>query len=164
MSNFEKCVDALCRMAVAEDSGAVEKARADIRNLMDTEVYQAAVRAKDAESLIRRFLLELGAPDHLIGHPYICRAIGLVIEDPLYINNISFGLYPKLAVEFDTTPQRVERAICRLVETVFDRCDFDTIVKYFGNTINRNKGKATNGEFIARIANVVKMQLKNAAE
>lgn len=162
MSNVEKCVDALCRLAVAEDSGAVEKAKADIRNLMQTEVYQAAAASKDADTLIRRILLELGAPDHLMGHPYICRAIELVVEDPLYINNISFGLYPKVAQDFDTTPQRVERAIRHLIETVFSRCDMDVIAYYFGNTINGNKGKATNGEFIARIANVVKMELKDA--
>ena len=162
MSNVEKCVDALCRMAVAEDSGAVEKARADIRNLMQTGVYQAVAASKDTDTLIRRIMLELGAPDHLMGHAYVCRAIGLVVEDPIYINNITTSLYPQIAAEFDTTPARVERAIRHLIETVFERCDVDDIVKYFGNTINIQKGKATNGEFIARIANVVKMELKDA--
>lgn len=163
MTKFEECVDALCRLAVAEDSGAAEQAKADIRELLKTEACGTAVKSVDAETLIRMILLELGAPDHLQGHAYVVRAIDLVVGNSLYINNISFGLYPQLAVEFDTTPQRVERAIRHLIETVFSRCDVDVIDKYFGNTINCVKGKATNGEFIARIANVVKMQMKEAA-
>lgn len=117
----------------------------------------------DPEQEVRRILLELGAPDHLVGHPYVIRAILLVLGDQLYINHITFGLYPQLAVEFDTTPARVERAIRHLIEVTWSRGDLDVLDRYFGNTISASKGKPTNGEFIARIANVVKSRLREAA-
>ena len=117
----------------------------------------------DPEQEIRRILLELGAPDHLVGHPYVIRAILLVIGDRLYINNITFGLYPQLAVEFDTTPARVERAIRHLIEVTWCRGDLDILEKYFGNTVSASRGKPTNGEFIARMANVVKAKMRSAA-
>ena len=117
----------------------------------------------DPEQEIRRILLELGAPDHLVGHPYVIRAILLVISDRLYINSITFGLYPQLAVEFDTTPARVERAIRHLIEVTWARGDLDILEKYFGNTVSASRGKPTNGEFIARMANVVKANVQRAA-
>ena len=117
----------------------------------------------DPEQEVRRILLELGAPDHLVGHPYVIRAILLVVGDQLYINHITFGLYPQLAVEFDTTPARVERAIRHLIEVTWIRGDIDVLDRYFGNTISASRGKPTNGEFIARIANVVKARLREVA-
>ena len=120
-------------------------------------------RNRDPEQEIRRILLELGAPDHLVGHPYVIRAIQLVMSDRLYINSITFGLYPQLAVEFDTTPARVERAIRHLIEVTWARGDLDILEKYFGNTVSASRGKPTNGEFIARVANVVKGRVDRAA-
>ena len=117
----------------------------------------------DPEQEIRRILLELGSPDHLVGHPYVIRAIQLVMSDRLYINSITFGLYPQLAVEFDTTPARVERAIRHLIEVTWARGDLDILEKYFGNTVSASRGKPTNGEFIARLANVVKGRVDRAA-
>ena len=117
----------------------------------------------DPEQEIRRILLELGSPDHLVGHPYVIRAILLVIQDRLYINSITFGLYPQLAVEFDTTPARVELAIRHLIEVTWARGDLDILEKYFGNTVSASRGKPTNGEFIARMANVVKANVQRAA-
>ena len=163
MTKFEKCADALCRMVVAEDSGAAEQAKADIRKLMADDAHLSAGDCADVEMMIRRILLELGAPDHLAGHPYAIRAIQLCLADHKYIKHISFQLYPKVAEEFDTTASRVERAIRNLIEVAFDRGDMDMFAKYFGNTISPRKGKPTNGEFIARITNFVKMQLNEAA-
>ena len=117
----------------------------------------------DPEQEVRKILLELGAPDHLVGHPYVIRAILLVVGDQLYINHITFGLYPQLAVEFNTTPARVERAIRHLIEVTWVRGDIDVLDRYFGNTISASRGKPTNGEFIARLANVVKARLREAA-
>ena len=117
----------------------------------------------DPEEEIRRILLELGSPDHLVGHPYVIRAIQLVMSDRLYINSITFGLYPQLAVIFDTTASRVERAIRHLIEVTWARGDWDTLTRYFGNTVSAEKGKPTNGEFIARMSNVVKQRLREAA-
>ena len=159
MSNLEKKVEAMMRLCVTEN----EKDRAIIREEIRNYLRNLSTGSLDPEQEIRRILLELGAPDHLVGHPYVIRAILLVIGDRLYINNITFGLYPQLAVEFDTTPARVERAIRHLIEVTWCRGDLDILEKYFGNTVSASRGKPTNGEFIARMANVVKARMREAA-
>lgn len=159
MKNLEQRVDAMMRLCVAEDEADRNQIRQEIRNYL----YHTRAGSPDPEREVRRILLELGAPDHLAGHPYVIRAILLVMGDRLYINNITFGLYPQLALEFDTTPARVERAIRHMIEVTWSRGDLDVLEKYFGNTISASRGKPTNGEFIARISNVVKQNLREAA-
>ena len=159
MSILEKKVEAMMQLCVAENERDKEKIREEIRYYL----MQRQRDSMDPEQEIRRILLELGAPDHLVGHPYVIRAILLVISDRLYINSITFGLYPHLAVEFDTTPARVERAIRHLIEVTWARGDLDILEKYFGNTVSAGRGKPTNGEFIARMANVVKANVQRAA-
>lgn len=159
MSILEKKVEAMMQLCVAENERDREKIREEIRCYL----MQRHRDSMDPEQEIRRILLELGAPDHLVGHPYVIRAILLVISDRLYINSITFGLYPQLAVEFDTTPARVERAIRHLIEVTWARGDLDILEKYFGNTVSASRGKPTNGEFIARMANVVKANVQRVA-
>ena len=112
-----------------------------------------------AESLVQQILLDIGAPDHLLGHPFVVEAVVLCVNDGCYINCIMSKLYPQVAARFNTNASRVERAIRNLVEIAWDRGDIDVLYSYFGNTISRDRGKPTNGEFIARIANVVRQQL-----
>ena len=159
MRNLEQKVEALMRLCVSENVRDQDKIREEIREYL----LHFDPGAMDPEQEIRRILLELGSPDHLVGHPYVIRAILLVMKDRLYINNITFGLYPQLAVEFDTTPARVERAIRHLIEVTWNRGDLDVLDRYFGNTISASRGKPTNGEFIARMANVVKANVPRAA-
>lgn len=163
MQKIEMCVDALLRLAVAEDSESQKKARQDIKELIDTKSIDVVVSAGETELVIRDILFDLGCPEHLIGHEYVVRAIRLAVEDRMYIMSITFGLYPQLAVDFDTTPARVERAIRHLIEVTWSRGDINALEKYFGNTVSPERGRPTNGEFISRIANVVKMRLKEAA-
>ena len=159
MKILELQVAALTKLCTAEKETERAKAREELR-LLQRAVQE---REPDVEEEIREILLELGAPDHLVGHPYVVQGILLVVENRTYINNITFGLYPQLAADFDTTAARVERAIRHLVEVTWSRGDLDVLDKYFGNTIDANKGKPTNGEFIARIANVVRQRMKAAA-
>lgn len=159
MSNLEKRIDAMMRLCVAEQEADKKRIREEIRNYL----LHKNLGEMDPEQEIRRILLELGAPDHLSGHPYVIRAILLVMGDRMYIDNITFGLYPQLALEFDTTPARVERAIRHMIEVTWTRGDMEILEKYFGNTISASRGKPTNGEFIARMANVVRFNIKNAA-
>lgn len=159
MQNLEKQVDALMRLCVAEKETDRNRVREELMRMLELRKRGRM----DPEEEVRRILLELGAPDHLVGHPYVVRAILLVVGDQLYINHITFGLYPQLAVEFDTTPARVERAIRHLIEVTWVRGDIDVLDRYFGNTISASRGKPTNGEFIARIANVVKSRMREAS-
>ena len=159
MIELEKKVEAMMQLCIAEN----EKDRVALREEIRQYLLDRHRRNRDPEQEIRRILLELGAPDHLVGHPYVIRAILLVMSDRMYINSITFGLYPQLAVEFDTTPARVERAIRHLIEVTWARGDLDILEKYFGNTVSASRGKPTNGEFIARMANVVKGRVDRAA-
>ena len=159
MSILELKVDALLRLCAAEDPAEQKRLRGELRTL----VGQRHQTSQDAEHLIRQLLLELGAPDHLVGHPYTVKAVLLCLEDRRYIDNITFILYPTVAAAFDTTAARVERAIRHLVEVTWTRGDLDVLAKYFGNTVHPEKGKPTNGEFIARVSNIIKLRLKEAA-
>ena len=78
-------------------------------------------------------------------------------------NAITKVLYPQVAKTFGTTPSRVERAIRHAIEVAWNRGDLDVLDKYFGNTVSASKGKPTNSEFIARVANIVRQRMKNAA-
>ena len=159
MKLLEKKVEAVMRLCVSDNEKDRDKLREEIRHYL----IHFDPGKKDPELEVRRILLELGAPDHLVGHPYVIRGILLVMEDRMYINNITMILYPKLAVEFDTTPARVERAIRHLIEVTWYRGDVDVLDKYFGNTVSASRGKPTNGEFLARMANVVKENIQLAA-
>lgn len=75
----------------------------------------------------------------------------------------TFGLYPQIAAKFDTTASRVERGIRHLIEVTWTRADMDILCGYFGNTVSPDRGKPANGEFIARIANVVRQRMREAA-
>ena len=161
MSILEKQVDALMRLCTAETENDRVQIREEVLRMLESRKLVRATA--DPEYLIRELLLELGAPDHLVGHPYTVQAILLVVQDRTYIDSITFGLYPQLAAMFDTTASRVERAIRHLVEVTWTRGDWDTLNRYFGNTISAVKAKPTNGEFIARMANVIKQRLREAA-
>ena len=89
----------------------------------------------------------------------LLQAVLLVVENRTYIDSITFGLYPQLAAQFDTTAARVERAIRHLIEVTWTRGNLDTLNRYFGNIVRADKGKPTNGEFIARLANVVRQKM-----
>ena len=161
MRILEMQVDALMRLCAAEEESDRTQVREEIRRMLKN---RKPVRAcADPEYLIRELLLELGAPDHLVGHPYTVQAILLVVQDRTYIDSITFGLYPQLAAMFDTTASRVERAIRHLIEVTWSRGDWDTLNRYFGNTVSADRGKPTNGEFIARMANVVRQRLREVA-
>ena len=160
MSMLEQQVNALMRLCTAEKESERVKIREELRRLI---VSRSASRAPDPEYLVRQLLLELGSPDHLLGHPYVVEAVLLVLSDQMYINNITFGLYPQLAAKFDTTTARVERAIRHLVEVTWTRGDWDVLGRYFGNTVSPDRGKPTNGEFIARLTNIVRQQMRQAA-
>jgi two-component system response regulator (stage 0 sporulation protein A) len=160
MTTLEMQMEALMRLCTADQEKDKAAAKAQVLE------YLGRTRKPlrhDPEFVVRQVLLELGAPDHLVGHPYVVEAVLLVVRDRTILNSITFGLYPQVAARFDTTAARVERAIRHLVEVTWSRGDMDVLMRYFGNTVSAEKGKPTNGEFIARLANVVKLRMKEAA-
>lgn len=163
MSNLEMKLDALLRLFTTENQEEAAAIRKDLRQMV-SGVYKVRPAVVDPEYEVRHILMELGAPDHLVGHPYTVQAILLVVQDRTYIDRITSGLYPQLAVIFNTTASRVERAIRHLIEVAWVRGDWDTLNRYLGNTVSTEKGNPTNSEFIARIANVIKLRMRYATE
>ena len=159
MCNLEWQVDTLMRLCSAQTPSEQAQARQALRLLVE----RAQLPAMDPEYLVRQILLELGTPDHLVGHPFVVEAVVMSVENRCYINNITFGLYPQIAAKFDTTASRVERGIRHLIEVTWTRGDMDILCGFFGNTVSPDRGKPTNGEFIARLSNIVREQLRQAA-
>lgn len=115
----------------------------------------------DLESLVTDVILHIGIPAHIKGYHYIREAIILSVHDSQMINSVTKLLYPTIAKKFDTTSSRVERAIRHAIEIAWDRGDVDTLDSYFGYTINNGRGKPTNSEFIAMIADKLRLKLKH---
>ena len=103
MRNLELQVDALMRLCTAQTPTEQEQAKKALQRLMADQKPME----QDPEYLVRRILLEMGTPDHLVGHPYVVEAVLMAVENRYYINNITFGLYPQIAAKFDTTASLV---------------------------------------------------------
>ena len=114
------------------------------------------------EALVTNVIHEVGVPAHIKGYQYLREAIMMGVNDIDVINQITKSLYPKIAYKFNTTPSRVERAIRHAIEVAWGRGDQKTVENIFGYTISAAKGKPTNSEFIAMIADKLRLELKSA--
>ena len=122
-----------------------------------------SVSANNMEALVTSIIHEIGVPAHIKGYQYLREAIILAVNDMDVINAITKVLYPQVAKTFQTTPSRVERAIRHAIEVAWDRGDLDTLQRFFGYTVSNTKGKPTNSEFIALIADKLQLQLKSGS-
>ena len=120
----------------------------------------AAERPAEIKNLVTSVIHEIGVPAHIKGYQYLREAIMIAVEDMEVINAVTKVLYPEVAKRFGTTPSRVERAIRHAIEVAWDRGDLETLQKYFGYTVSNAKGKPTNSEFIAMIADRLQLQQK----
>ena len=114
------------------------------------------------EAMVTSIIHEIGVPAHIKGYQYLREAIIIAVNDMDVINAITKVLYPQVAKAFQTTPSRVERAIRHAIEVAWDRGDLDTLQRFFGYTVSNTKGKPTNSEFIALIADKLQLQLKSS--
>lgn len=117
---------------------------------------------RDIEAMVTGIIHEIGVPAHIKGYQYLREAIIIAVHDMDVINAITKVLYPQVAKTFQTTPSRVERAIRHAIEVAWDRGDLDTLQRFFGYTVSNTKGKPTNSEFIALIADKLQLELKGA--
>ena len=117
----------------------------------------------DLEAAVTEVIHEIGVPAHIKGYQYLREAIILTVGDMEIINAVTKVLYPAVARKFATTPSRVERAIRHAIEVAWDRGDLDTLQKFFGYTVSNIKGKPTNSEFIAMIADHLSLKRKSIA-
>lgn len=115
------------------------------------------------EEAVTEIIHEIGVPAHIKGYQYLREAIILTINDMDVINAVTKVLYPAVAKKFNTVPSRVERAIRHAIEVAWDRGDIETLQKFFGYTVSNIKGKPTNSEFIAMIADCLSLRRKSAS-
>ena len=114
----------------------------------------------DLETQVTRIIHQIGVPAHIKGYQYLRTAILMTISDSDIINSVTKILYPSVAKKYQTTTSRVERAIRHAIEVAWDRGDVDTLNSYFGYTIQNSRGKPTNSEFIAMIADNLRLKYK----
>ena len=117
---------------------------------------------KELEIVISDIMRQIGVPAHIKGYQYLREAIMMVVNNIDIINQITKQLYPDIAVKYHTTPSRVERAIRHAIEVAWARGQAETVENIFGYTISAAKGKPTNSEFIAMIADKLRLELKTA--
>ena len=118
--------------------------------------------SQNLEAMVTNIIHEVGVPAHIKGYQYLRDGIMMVVDDIEIINQITKQLYPDLAKKYKTTPSRVERAIRHAIEVAWGRGQIDTVNNIFGYTISSNKGKPTNSEFIAMIADKLRLEIKSA--
>lgn len=115
---------------------------------------------RDLEQDVTDMIHEIGVPAHIKGYQYLREAIMMSVEDPGMISSITKILYPTIAKRFQTTPSRVERAIRHAIEVAWSRGRMETLDTLFGYTIDTGKGKPTNSEFIALIADRIRLSYR----
>ena len=113
---------------------------------------------RNMEVVVTEMIHQLGVPAHIKGYHYLRAAILASIENQALLESVTKLLYPTVAMQFDTTSSRVERAIRHAIEIAWDRGDLDTINSFFGYTVNNCKGKPTNSEFIALLTDKLRLQ------
>ena len=114
----------------------------------------------DLEKDVTDMIHEIGVPAHIKGYQYLREAIMMSVNEPDMLGSITKVLYPTIAKKYQTTPSRVERAIRHAIEVAWNRGRMETLDNLFGYTINTGKGKPTNSEFIALIADKIRLQYK----
>ena len=139
------------------------KSKGNIGKELETIFKNKVVEEKEAgiEAMVSNIIKLVGVPAHIKGYQFLRDAIMWTIEDMGIINAVTKELYPGIAKKYNTTSSRVERAIRHAIEVAWERGDIDTINKLFGYTVHNSKGKPTNSEFIAMIADKLRLQLKN---
>ena len=134
-----------------------------IRQLMEgmgASEYAKPAVSKNFELAVTNVIHEMGVPAHLKGYHYLRDAILMIIRDVTILGSITKELYPMIASKYHTTPSRVERAIRHAIELAWERGNTEMLTRYFGFTINVDHGKPTNSEFIAMIADRLRIESK----
>ncbi|HHW43914.1 sporulation transcription factor Spo0A [Desulfofundulus thermobenzoicus] len=134
-----------------------------IRQLADgvnVSQYISPVRPRNMDVAVTNIIHEMGVPAHIKGYHYLRDAILAVINEVNLLGAVTKELYPMIAHKYQTTPSRVERAIRHAIELAWDRGNVEMMTKFFGYTINLERGKPTNSEFIAMVADKLRIEAK----
>ncbi len=138
-----------------------ERRKTEQQKKPDVPSMNVVTGKNDLELRITDIIHQIGVPAHIKGYRYLRESICLAVQEREILDSVTKRLYPEVAKTFATTPSRVERAIRHAIEVAWDRGDVDTLTAYFGFTIHNGRGKPTNSEFIAMIAD--KLRLESAS-
>lgn len=131
---------------------ALQERKIEAKSFENEQVICESADEKDLERIVTNYLHMLGVPSHVAGYKYLRTSIILGVNDPAIIQQITKQLYPKIAKQYNSTSARVERAIRHAIEVACNRGQEEAIEEIFGYTISAEKGKPTNSEFIATLA------------
>ncbi len=143
------------QIMITVPSGAKEE------DIQGTDMITQVSTERDLEKDVTDMIHEIGVPAHIKGYQYLREAIMMSVQDVEMLGSITKVLYPTIAKNYQTTPSRVERAIRHAIEVAWSRGRMETLDALFGYTINTGKGKPTNSEFIALIADKIRLQYKS---
>lgn len=146
-------------------SNRIENALKEKDNPNESTSKEESVRDPEAdlETQVTKIIHQIGVPAHIKGYQYLRSAIIMTMHNTDLINSITKQLYPGVAKQYGTTSSRVERAIRHAIEVAWDRGDVDVINSFFGYTVQSTRGKPTNSEFIALVADSLRLRNKNNA-
>ena len=130
--------------------------------VMNVKETQGSIvdKNKELQTNITSLLHSLGVPSHIKGYEYIREGIGLMYNNPKMLGAITKEMYPEIAVKFNTTSSRVERAIRHAIEVSWSRGDYDLMEEVFGHSVDYDRAKPTNSEFIATLADKLRLETK----
>lgn len=139
------------------DLADLESRILDVFNNMNNKTIN--VYHSNLQISITKMLHELGMPSHIKGYQYIREGVSMIYNDPSIIGGITKELYPELATRFDTTVSRVERAIRHAIEVSWNRGNWDYMEELFGHSVDIDKAKPTNSEFIVTVADKLRLEI-----
>lgn len=137
----------------------LEKKIREVHNNSKKEGNVINLKGKSVEIPITKILHELGIPSHIKGYNYIREAITLIYTEPSLIGSVTKRLYPEIAIKYNTTVSRVERAIRHAIEVSWIRGDWDLMEDIFGHSVDIDRAKPTNSEFIVTIADKLRLEM-----
>ena len=152
-------IGSLCEHIEEIATARIHEGRTDA-TLVTVNKTEGAEQTPDIETQVTKIIHQIGVPAHIKGYQYLRTAILMTVKDSDIITSVTKVLYPSVAKKYATTTSRVERAIRHAIEVAWDRGDVDTLNSYFGYTVQNNRGKPTNSEFIAMIADNLRLNYK----
>lgn len=148
---------------IAGTTPAIIEKRKEVKTIQREFINkQSSNNTHSLEAKITNIIHEIGVPAHIKGYLYLREAITMVVGDVELLSAVTKELYPSIAKKFNTTPSRVERAIRHAIEVAWSRGKIDTINSLFGYTVHTQKGKPTNSEFVAMVADKLRLEQKSS--
>lgn len=162
MNNLEKKLDALMRFAASDNDFERKQIQTEIRLLFCES--DPAVIYSEREREVRKVLLELCAPEHMAGYPYLVDSIILAIENEVYLDNLTWGIYAPVAVKYESSLPKVQRGMSNIIDAIWETAPIERLEAYFRSNWTSGKDRPSCGQFIARVANIVKYDLLKGAD